>query len=50
LARDLYLSQALHVVQISSLSHVVNCPNWGCGKSHVSVKYGWNYLWEQFWA
>jgi len=25
--RDLYLSQALHVVQISSLSHVVICPD-----------------------
>ena len=20
----------------------------GCGQSHVSVKNGWNYLWEQF--
>jgi len=22
----------------------------GCGHSHVSVRYGWNYLREQFWA
>ena len=22
----------------------------GCGQSHVSVKDGWNYFWEQFWA
>jgi len=21
-----------------------------CGQSHVSVKDGWNYLWQQFWA
>jgi len=22
----------------------------GCGQSCVSVKDGWNYLWEQLWA
>ena len=22
----------------------------GCDHSRISVKYGWNYLWEQFWA
>ena len=36
--RDLYLCQALHVVQILSLSHVVNCPNSGASINSMSAR------------